>query len=97
MLVQRSAPNPLYIPRDVDSASASLPGSRCSPAVERDPRCRCGQALGELLEKMLVLDPEKRITPREALRHPFLKWGQPARGKGAPSVPKAKPAAAPKH
>ncbi len=62
-----------------------------------DPCRRSGQALGELLEKMLVLDPEKRITPREALRHPFLKWGQPPRGKGAPAAPKPRPAAAPKH
>ncbi len=53
-----------------------------------------GQALADLLEKMLVLDPEKRIKPKEALRHPFLKWGQAPR---APGAAKGKPAAAVKH
>lgn len=27
--------------------------------------------LADLLEKMMVLDPDRRITPKEALRHPF--------------------------
>jgi len=27
--------------------------------------------LADLLERMIALDPEKRITPKEALRHPF--------------------------
>lgn len=29
--------------------------------------------LADLLERMMQLDPEKRITPKEALRHPFIK------------------------
>lgn len=29
--------------------------------------------LGDLLEKCLALDPQKRLTPDEALQHPFLK------------------------
>ena len=29
--------------------------------------------LADLLERMVALDPEKRITPKEALRHPFIK------------------------
>lgn len=29
--------------------------------------------LGDLLEKCLVLDPQKRLTPDEALQHPFVK------------------------
>ncbi len=49
------------------------------------------QALADLLEKMLALDPEKRIRPKDALKHPFLKWGAPPR---PPSGPKAKSAAA---
>ena len=28
--------------------------------------------LSDLLERMTVLDPDRRITPKEALRHPFL-------------------------
>ena len=27
----------------------------------------------DLLEKMLALDPDKRITPKDALNHPFVK------------------------
>lgn len=30
-------------------------------------------ALADLLERMMVLDPEKRIDPDAALRHPFVK------------------------
>jgi len=29
--------------------------------------------LADLLERIMNLDPEKRITPKEALRHPFIK------------------------
>lgn len=27
----------------------------------------------DLLDKCLIIDPERRITPEEALRHPFFK------------------------
>jgi serine/threonine-protein kinase PRP4 len=30
-------------------------------------------ALADLLERMMALDPEKRIDPDAALRHPFVK------------------------
>lgn len=36
-----------------------------------DQRAKLAQ-LVDLLERMLALDPDKRITPREALRHPFI-------------------------
>ena len=26
---------------------------------------------------MLALDPDKRIRPKDALKHPFVKWGRP--------------------
>jgi serine/threonine-protein kinase PRP4 len=29
--------------------------------------------LSDLLERMMHLDPDKRIGPKEALRHPFIK------------------------
>lgn len=29
--------------------------------------------LADLLEKMMHLDPAQRITPKQALRHPFIK------------------------
>jgi serine/threonine-protein kinase PRP4 len=29
-------------------------------------------ALADLLERMTALDPDRRITPKEALRHPFI-------------------------
>ena len=40
-------------------------------------------ALSDLLERMMHLDPEKRITPKEALRHPFIKDPKPT-GAGNP-------------
>lgn len=35
--------------------------------------------LADLLERMMHLDPDKRIGPKEALRHPFIK--EPSSGK----------------
>jgi serine/threonine protein kinase len=32
-------------------------------------------AFADLLERMMALDPERRIAARDALRHPFIKWG----------------------
>lgn len=32
--------------------------------------------LADLLERMMHLDPDKRMTPKEALRHPFIKGMQ---------------------
>ena len=29
--------------------------------------------LADLLERMMALDPDKRITPKDALKHPFIK------------------------
>lgn len=29
--------------------------------------------LVDLLERMMALDPDRRITPKDALRHPFVK------------------------
>ena len=43
----------------------------------------CLQAhLADLLEKMLALDPDKRIRPKDALKHPFVKWGRAVEGGG---------------
>jgi serine/threonine-protein kinase PRP4 len=30
-------------------------------------------SLADLLERMMALDPDRRISPKEALRHPFIK------------------------
>ena len=38
--------------------------------------------LADLLEKMLALDPDKRIRPKDALKHPFVKWGRAVEGGG---------------
>ena len=34
---------------------------------------RMMSAFRDLLEKMLMLDPERRITPKDALNHPFFR------------------------
>ena len=52
------------------------------PTVQRDFAALLAGAEGErrkvvqladLLERMIALDPEKRISAKEALRHPFIK------------------------
>jgi serine/threonine-protein kinase PRP4 len=57
-------------PRAVDSLSLSkrLGLAGASPAEKR----RLSQ-LVDLLERALVLDPEKRMSPAEALQHPFIR------------------------
>lgn len=38
-------------------------------------------SLADLLEKMMALEPERRIDPDAALRHPFVKSFLPKRDK----------------
>jgi serine/threonine-protein kinase PRP4 len=39
-------------------------------------------ALADLLDKMLALDPDKRIEPDAALRHPFVREFLPKKKEG---------------
>ncbi|KAM0714396.1 hypothetical protein Q7P37_010183 [Cladosporium fusiforme] len=50
-------------------------------------------AFVDLLEKCLQLDPTRRISPNDALRHPFIQHTQPATA--AATTTKVKPAMAP--
>ena len=36
--------------------------------------------LSDLLERLMILDPDKRPTPKEALRHAFFKDAAPLKG-----------------
>jgi len=56
-----------------DLANILVQGEDASRIPEKDLR-KIGQ-LKDLLEKCLTLDPAKRITPEQALHHPFLKPG----------------------
>jgi len=56
-----------------------------NPAVKKDfaallagqsPDRRKLAQLVDLLERMMQLDPDKRISPKDALRHPFIKVGR---------------------
>lgn len=47
-----------------------------------DEASRGSRCFADLLERMLVLDPEKRITPAEALRHPFIQGDRPSQVAG---------------
>lgn len=58
--VRRLIPNP-QIKKDFAGLLAGLDSDRK----------KVGQ-LADLLERMMALDPDKRITPKEALRHPFI-------------------------
>lgn len=61
-LTRRIIPSPM-VQKDV----AALLGGQAS-----DQRRKLAQ-LVDLLERMLALDPDKRINPRDALRHPFIR------------------------
>ena len=52
--------------------SSYNPDDRLQMRQMADDRKRV-QQLGDLLEKMFILDPEKRITVQQALTHPFFK------------------------
>jgi len=54
-----------------------------NPNPSPNPKAAFWQAhLADLLEKMLALDPDKRIRPKDALKHPFVKWGRAVEGGG---------------
>lgn len=44
----------------------------------RDDELKFLLSFVDLLDKCLHLDPAKRITPKEALQHPFLRAGTAA-------------------
>lgn len=56
---------------------------RTSEAPEDQKYVKLVKQFADLLEEMLTLDPEKRITPDQALAHPFLQDGPPGRPAGA--------------
>ena len=56
---------------------SSIPGRDLYPYLVGDTRPtdvekRKLLQFKDLLEKMLTLDPERRISPSEALKHPFI-------------------------
>jgi serine/threonine-protein kinase PRP4 len=59
--VRRSIPNP-----QVKADFAAL-------LTGQSPDKRRLAQLADLLERMMTLDPDRRLTPKEALRHPFLR------------------------
>lgn len=61
----------MQVRRIISSPSAKKNFSALLAGSEGDKR-QVAQ-LADLLERMMHLDPEKRITPKEALRHPFIK------------------------
>ena len=46
-----------------------------SRSTASEEAARMLKSFVDLLDQSLVLNPEKRITPEDALRHPFLKDG----------------------
>ena len=54
------------------AAAATSSSSNASPSSEERADVA---ALADLLERMFALDPERRITAKEALRHPFIARG----------------------
>lgn len=47
-------------------------GARRAGAAVEDPQVRKARQFSELLDRMLALDPAKRISLRDALHHPFI-------------------------
>jgi serine/threonine protein kinase len=59
-------------------------GAKLASHRSPDDDRRSLASLRDLLEKMLVLDPAKRIGVREALAHPFIKGGTGGTSSAAP-------------
>ena len=73
--VQKRIPNPI-----AKSSIAALLGR----SVEAD-KARVGQ-LADLLDRMMALDPEKRLDADGALRHPFVREYLPRKKDGQGKV-----------
>ena len=82
--VRRLIPNP-QIKKDFAGLLAGLDPDRKKIAL-----------LADLLERMMALDPDKRITPKEALKHPFIREvvPPPPPKKVLPAAPRSVMAAA---
>lgn len=39
--------------------------------------CRVNESLADLIDKLLSMDPKKRLSAAEALKHPFLAAEEP--------------------
>ena len=66
------APPPLQVRRLMPNIAGKTPFSVLLARGSGGACARTSQ-LADLLEKMMALDPDKRIDPDTALRHPFLK------------------------
>ena len=75
-LIKRTVDNPRAV--DALSLSRRLGLAGAAPAEKR----RLSQ-LVDLLERVLALDPEKRLSPAEALEHPFVKGEEGGRERGS--------------
>ncbi len=69
MQVRRLISNPT-VKRDFTALVAGSEGDRRKLAQ-----------LADLLERLMHLDPDKRLSPKEAIRHPFIKDVAPAGAK----------------
>ena len=73
----------------ISTMSSQQPQDRAQAQQMSDDRKRV-QQLGDLLDKMFVLDPEKRISVQQALMHPLFKELPAAKDKDkdkAPAIP----------
>jgi serine/threonine-protein kinase PRP4 len=64
---------------DVTEPTESLSGRLAAKRAEGDDR-RSIAAFADMLDKMLSLDPERRLTPTGALAHPFIAEAKTSRG-----------------
>jgi serine/threonine-protein kinase PRP4 len=65
----------LPMSKPVRDLRARLLPSAVAQSRMRDDELKFLLAFVDLLDKCLQLDPAKRITPKEALQHPFLRAG----------------------
>jgi len=82
--LKRSTPGKYLIEKNMNDETDMISSPAKRPRSEKNEECMCKDCKGiptsayDLLERLIELDPEKRISAEEALKHPFITSRQPS-------------------